>query len=46
MACAWVPKGDLVLSLVFLPVLLGLSVWITLTGGGPERLIGILGFVL
>ena len=46
MACARVPKGDLVLTLVFLPVLLGLSVWITLTGSGPERLIGILGFVL
>ncbi len=46
MACARFPKGDLVLSLVFLPTFLGLSVWLALTGSGPERLIGILGLFL
>ena len=46
MICARVPKGDLVPLLVFLPVLLGLSVWIALAGSGPERLIGIPGVVL
>ena len=46
MVCARRPKGELALLLTLLPVLLGLSLWLALTGGGAERLIGVLGLFL